>query len=593
MSEIFLSVLNMSISAGWIVLAVLLLRAVLKKAPKYITVLLWAVVAIRLVLPVSIESVISLIPSAQTVSPEIMTQDIPGIDSGIPIINEAVNPIIFDSFAPTPAESVNPMQVLVFTMSIVWVVGTVIMAVYAFVSYIRVRKSVDIAVLLKENVFQCETVKSPFVLGVIRPRIYLPFGISENDAESVIAHEKAHIRRKDHIWKPLGFLLLTVHWMNPLMWLAYIFLCRDIELACDEKVVKDMSVTQKADYSRALLACSVNRRLIVTCPLAFGEVGVKERVKKVLNYKKPGFWIIIAGALVLVITALCFLTSPKSEGGASDDSSDSSYQAVVKSDDDICMEILVKYIQTGAVFDYEENFALFPEALVKNRFTDKMALKGYGYDEAMENIKSFASVILPWNKAEVGYSIESVETYKNGDEGFAALFEYLLHHFEYAEVDTQKISSVKVFRFSKLAVRLSDRFEGTNIETEFKNSGIKFFEYEGKWYLFPNMFDDDLPLDLGVMTGDAIEEALNEYRIKGEITAIDGEYIRIDHILLDTVYMFYAPELVDDFKVGDYVEVGYYAGYSHSFKGDDSKTVVAKAVSVKITERYVEITESK
>ena len=322
MSEIFLSVVNMSISAGWIVLAVLLLRLLLKKAPKWITVLLWAIVAVRLVCPFSIESAVSLVPSAQTISPEIMMDKTPTIDSGIPAINNAVNPIIEGSFAPEPSASANPLQILVPVFSAVWLAGICVMLLYTAISYFRVKSRVGTAVLLRQNIFQSERVASPFVLGIIKPKIYLPFSVSGQDMEHVIAHESAHIRRKDHLWKPLGFLILSLHWFNPLVWLGYLLLCRDIELACDEKVVKELSSEQKADYSQALLSCSVNRRAIAACPLAFGEVGVKNRVKSVLNYKKPAFWIIAVAVIASVVVAVCFLTNPVSDGGKKPQGSD-------------------------------------------------------------------------------------------------------------------------------------------------------------------------------------------------------------------------------------------------------------------------------
>lgn len=310
MNAFFLSVVNMSISASWIVLAVLLLRLLLKKAPKWITVLLWGIVAIKLVCPFSIESVMSLIPSAQTISPEIMMANTPAINSGIPVINNVVNPVIGEAFSPNPGTSANPLQLLIPIMSIVWTVGIAGMLAYTVVSYFRVKKRIGTAVLLRENIFQSENVVSPFVLGIIKPKIYLPFNMHAQDMEYVIAHENAHIRRKDHLWKPFGFLVLTLHWFNPLIWLGYVLLCRDIELACDEKVVKELDAEQKADYSQALLTCSVNRRMIAACPLAFGEVGVKNRVKSVLNYKKPAFWIITVAIIASVVAAVCFLTDP-------------------------------------------------------------------------------------------------------------------------------------------------------------------------------------------------------------------------------------------------------------------------------------------
>ncbi len=310
MTDIFLRIVNMSISAGWIVLAVLMLRLLLKKAPKWISVVLWGIVAIRLICPFSIESVASLIPSSQTISPEIMVESVPTVNTGIPVINDAVNPIISGSFSPTPGESANPLQVLIPVATGIWLLGIVAMLLYTGISYICLRRKVCTAVLLRDSVYQCETVVSPFVLGTLKPTIYLPFSMDTQDMEHVIAHENAHIRRKDHLWKPFGFLLLALHWFNPLMWLGYVMLCRDIELACDEKVIKKLSGQQKADYSQALLKCSVNRRVIAACPLAFGEVGVKSRVKSVLQYKRPAFWIIIAAILASTAAAVCFLTDP-------------------------------------------------------------------------------------------------------------------------------------------------------------------------------------------------------------------------------------------------------------------------------------------
>ncbi len=310
MTDIFLMIANMSISAGWIILGLLLLRIPLRKAPKWIWVALWGIVAVRLVCPFSIESVLSLIPSAETISPEIMVEASPTINTGIPVINEAVNPIIIGTFSPAPMASANPLQIFIPIASGIWLLGVGIMLLYTAITYICLRRKVCTAVRLRDSVYQCETVVSPFVLGIIKPTIYLSFSMDAQDMEYVIAHENAHIRRKDHLWKPFGFLLLALHWFNPLMWLGYVLLCRDIELACDEKVIKELSGQQKADYSQALLKCSVNRRSIAACPLAFGEVGVENRVKSVLKYKKPAFWIVLVAILVSIAAAVCFLTDP-------------------------------------------------------------------------------------------------------------------------------------------------------------------------------------------------------------------------------------------------------------------------------------------
>lgn len=209
--------------------------------------------------------------------------------------------------------SANPLQITIGIYEYIWIFGMIALALYTAISYWRLRRKVDTAVRYEDNIFQSENVGSPFVLGIIKPKIYLPFKMDEQDMEHVVAHEQAHIRRKDHWWKPLGFLLLTIHWFNPLMWLAYVLLCRDIELACDEKVIKELGNEQRADYTQALVACSVNRRMIAACPLAFGEVGVKERVKSVMNYKKPAFWIIILAVIACVVVVVCFLTNPKQD----------------------------------------------------------------------------------------------------------------------------------------------------------------------------------------------------------------------------------------------------------------------------------------
>lgn len=315
MANLFLKILNMSISASWIVIAVLLFRFLFKKAPKWINVVLWGVVGLRLIMPFSFESVLSLIPSTETVSPEIMMDMTPQIDIGIDAVNNAINPIITGSFAPEPMASANPLQIIIPVISNLWLLGVALLFVYSIISYLRLKFKIGTAVLYNDNIYQSENVASPFVLGIIKPKIYLPFNIDEQDMSHVIAHEMAHIKRKDYLWKPLGFLLLTLHWFNPLMWVGYLLLCRDIELACDQKVINELTNEQKADYSQALLTCSINRRIISACPLAFGEVGVKDRVKSVLNYKKPAFWIIIVAVITSIALAVCFLTDPVKQDG--------------------------------------------------------------------------------------------------------------------------------------------------------------------------------------------------------------------------------------------------------------------------------------
>lgn len=316
MTDIFLGFLNRSLAAGILILAVVLVRLVFKKAPRWLLCALWALAAVRLVCPVSIESVLSLIPSAEPVQPEIIVSAQPAITSGIPAVDAIVNPPLAAAFTPSPAQSANPLQIWTFVAACVWLAGIAALLLYAAVSALRLRLRVRTAVRLEGKVYQSEFVSSPFILGVIRPRIYLPFGLEAGAQAMVLAHERAHLRRGDQLWKPLGYLILAAYWFNPLCWLAYILFCRDIEAACDEKVVRELGEGCKAAYSRALLACSTPKKLITACPLAFGETGVKARIRSVLNYKKPAFWLVLAAVLASIAVAVCFLTDPKREDPA-------------------------------------------------------------------------------------------------------------------------------------------------------------------------------------------------------------------------------------------------------------------------------------
>ncbi len=316
MKELFLSLVNISITAGYLILAAVLLRLLLARAPKWIRGILWALVGVRLIFPFSLESALSLIPSAETVPQSVLAPGaVPAVTSGFPAVDGALNPVLSAALEPetAPGAGVPLWRTLADGAWIVWLAGLGLMLLYAALSTARIRRSVREAVPGEEKgVWLCDAVRSPFILGVIRPRIYLPSLPLGGEAESyLIAHEKAHLRRGDHLWKPLGFLLLCVYWFNPLCWLAYVLLCRDIELACDERVIRDLDRGQIADYSEALLRFSVPRRRIAACPLAFGEVGVKTRIRSALSYKKPAFWIVIAALLACVAAAVCLLTVPK------------------------------------------------------------------------------------------------------------------------------------------------------------------------------------------------------------------------------------------------------------------------------------------
>jgi len=375
MSNLFISLINMSIAAGWLILAVVVIRLLLKNAPRWISCVLWALVGIRLICPFSPESILSLIPSAETLPATSLYTDSPMIHSGIAILNSTVNPVISESLAPVPGASVNPVQVIASVAAVVWVVGVVGMLIYGTISVWKIKRAVRVSLPLarfinrttdgtgtvkvqiademlggavmedsaavtgravkadktvldrderkeksilikyREKCRICDNIASPFILGIFRPMIYLPGSLTPEQMQQVLAHETAHLKRKDHWWKPLGFAILTLHWFNPLVWLAYVLLCRDIEMACDEKVVRTMETEEKRSYSKTLLECSVSRRMISACPLAFGEVGVKTRIRSVLNYKKPAFWVVVAALLACVVVAVCFLTNPVKDGG--------------------------------------------------------------------------------------------------------------------------------------------------------------------------------------------------------------------------------------------------------------------------------------
>ncbi len=309
MDSAFLKILNMGLSASWLVLAVLLLRLALRRAPKWTRCLLWAVVAARLLCPFSLESALSLVPSAEPLPEATLYDAHPRLETGVPILNEAAAPMMERAFAPQLGDSVNPLQVWIHVGALVWLAGAAAMMLYAAVSTAGLRRRVAASVE-RDGAYICDGIESPFILGVLRPRIYLPSGLTEPALSHVFAHERAHLARRDHLWKPLGFALLTVYWFNPLLWPAYILLCRDIELACDERVYRDMPLAARADYSQALLEQSRGRR-VAACPLAFGETDVRTRVKAALRYKKPAVWLAVLAVAVCAAAAACFLTDPQ------------------------------------------------------------------------------------------------------------------------------------------------------------------------------------------------------------------------------------------------------------------------------------------
>lgn len=321
MGNVFLKLVNMGIAAGWLVAVVLILRLLLKKAPKSVNCLLWAIVGLRLVMPFSLESVLSLIPSTETIQASAY-QGRPYIQSGVSVVDKPVNEYLAGRYYEGVAVQADNFSDIITYAAAAWLAGMAVMLLYGLLSYVRLRRRVEPSIqchlclpdfgkeMHGEHVYCCDNIDTPFILGVWKPRIYLPSGMGKEQMKYVLLHENAHLRRKDHWWKPLGFVLLSVYWFHPLVWAAYMLLCRDIELACDERAVRDMDLHARKGYSQALLSCSVRGRRLAACPLAFGEVGVKDRIKSVLSYKKPAFWVMAVSVIACIAAALCFLTNP-------------------------------------------------------------------------------------------------------------------------------------------------------------------------------------------------------------------------------------------------------------------------------------------
>ena len=308
----FTHILNLSLSASWLVLAIAGLRLLLKRAPKALHCALWALVAIRLLCPVSLQSELSLIPSREIIPTQYLTAEPSGqLPMDTPADLELItNPIYDTSITLDTDTTIDRLQHWDLFATIFWLGGMGAMAIYALYSYLSLRLRVRMAGWVSGNIYECDEIDTPFILGLLRPRIYLPSGLDDVTKSHVLAHETAHLKRLDHLWKPLGFFLLTIHWFNPVMWLGYCLLCRDIELACDEKVIQNLDKKSVRSYSEALVACTVSQRSIALCPLAFGEIGVKGRIRAMLHYKKPGFRVLILAITAAVTLAVCFLTDP-------------------------------------------------------------------------------------------------------------------------------------------------------------------------------------------------------------------------------------------------------------------------------------------
>lgn len=424
MADIFSEIVNMSVSACWIILTVILLRLILRKAPKWINCVLWGIAGWRLVMPFSFESVISLIPSAEFVSDELLHSHSSVDVSGGEILKYVGNnpvryelgisdgSLVFNEITAPDVDIVNPVLLNMYIFGIIWLVGVAVLSLYTVISFIRLKSKIKTAVLLRDNIYQSEAVVSPFVLGIIKPKIYLPFNMSEQNMEHVIAHETAHIKRKDYLWKPIGFLILTVHWFNPMVWLGYILFCRDMELACDERVVKQLNNEQRADYSEALLTCSVNRRRIAACPIAFGEVSVKSRIKSVLNYKKPALWVIIVALVSSAVVGVCFLTDPKTPEDPTTTIEYAVAQAILRENEPAYYDFATECAAEGHIIYGTEAEGDIHKVYVLTSYSRFGFENGYFIDQS----GGITPAVMTFEKTDSGYELLDIEYVSDGSE---------------------------------------------------------------------------------------------------------------------------------------------------------------------------------
>lgn len=426
MGEFFLRLVNISIAGGWMVLAVMVIRLLLSKSPKWITCLLWGLAGLRFVIPFSFKSAFSLVPSTNTFPIESIysAEDLVAnnsyyhaVDSGIGLLDNALNPLTYDVSTPDVLRS------NISIISYIWVIGLAVMLLYAVVSYINIYLRVRESTKLYNNVWLCDRVDTPFIFGIIKPRIILPSSMSDEDREYVIAHERAHLKRLDHLTKPFGFLILSLHWFNPLAWVAYILFCRDIEFACDQKVLRGRGDEIKKPYSNALINCSVARRIVAACPLAFGETGVKSRIKRILSYKKPTVWIIAAALILCAAVAVCFLTNPlDNKGENKNPASDVSNEASNNSSSDLSGGDVSDSVSSSNQGGEEENVnESFNATVVENHegwvlvepFEDEWERRSSNLIEVPQNVVSTQPVpeLKVGSKIRIVYNGEILESY--------------------------------------------------------------------------------------------------------------------------------------------------------------------------------------
>ncbi|MCR5608489.1 MAG: M56 family metallopeptidase [Lachnospiraceae bacterium] len=344
MYEEFFNVFNVSIIASWLILAIIAARLLLKKAPRWIIVLLWGLAAIRLVVPfpmLEIQTPVSLIPSAKTISPTSGSEEI-YVHSGFNVIDNALNTtLVNNSFIEDSSETISNIIDICIKL---WIIGIITCLSYTFISFIVFKLKLRASIPYEKNIWLSDYISAPFIIGIIKPQIYLPSNIDKQDIENVLAHECAHIKRKDHVWKLIGFIITSVYWFNPVIWIAYNLFCKDIEIACDEKVVSKLELPLRKSYANSLVSLSLPKKMLYSCPLSFSTLGVKERVEKVVFYRKPSLYVFIVSIVVFSFIGLCFLTNPGIAEGKVDNVEINTDKNSVYSEEDInsAIDVVIK-----------------------------------------------------------------------------------------------------------------------------------------------------------------------------------------------------------------------------------------------------------
>lgn len=414
MEKLFLSVLNMSLTASYVILLIILIRLPLKKAPKVISYTLWVVVAFRLLCPYSFESIFSLLPTSSAPIPQdIVYQQNPQINSGIPVVDTFVNKILP---SPTGVVSVNPLQIYLLLGTYIWIIGFAVMLIYSIKSILLLNKRLISAKHTERNIYEADHLKTPFVLGLFRPRIYIPTGLTIEEKSYIIMHEQMHIRRFDHMIKLFAYFILSIHWFNPLVWIAFVLMSADLELSCDEKVIKEMGHGIKKPYAESLISLAAGRHILNGSPLAFGEGNVKGRIKNILNYKKPAFWMLISTIIVLFVVGLGLISNPRS-------SSPSMKGVKAPTSDDVrSIDLKVYPSKEGMSNQYSKAEPSSDEGLTfQTSETDLIKLGTIAFDEYMSSLSSAQT---PEDQRIASYQLNDISLLAGDSEEFCVSLNY-------------------------------------------------------------------------------------------------------------------------------------------------------------------------